>query len=204
LALGIDPKKLPKTVPAEQLLSEYAQKWAYKISEGPGANCWHTSISSINHNWIKPRRMLPPEFLCHLNTSFQHIDAPAQWGDLVRLSMGGSEVHGFTFLGLDRADSSRQIVFTKNGYAQGYFLFSDVQTVRNIYFGCDATYFRRTKVAIDPIQDPSAPCARAAEMEFESLEEPVDAIIRAGMNLKPLSELEPLTWMADLKSNNNL
>ncbi len=195
LNLGVKVKGLPKVVPAEQLLSEYAQKWAYKLSEKAGANCWHTSISSINHNWIKPRRMLPSEFLCHLRTAFEPIDAPSQWGDLIRLTAQNDEVHGFTFLGVDKKDTSKKIVFTKNGYAQGYFQFMDFQTVTLIYSGTQPTYFRRVRAAIDPKEDASAPCANAVAngtARASATREQADPILDAGLRLKPAASFAPL------------
>ena len=181
--LGIKVKDLPRVVPAEQLLSEYAQKWAYKDSEQNGANCWHTSIASINHKWEVPRRMFPPEFLCHLKNSFEPIDALSQWGDLVRISSGGEEIHGFTFLGVDSNEPAKKIVFTKNGYMRGNFLFMDFDTVTQMYGG-DVSYFRSIRAAIDPKADPSAPCAHAASLNGGWQPER-DALIEAGMRIKP-------------------
>lgn len=160
--LGIATKDLKGAVPAEQLLSPYARKWAYQMSAGHGPNCWHTSISSLFLGWSQPRRMPPKEFHCHVETSFEPIDRPSQWGDLIRLSAGPSEVHGFTYLGVDSADPTRAIVFTKNGRYQSRFLFMDLATVRDyVYPGNEVTFYRKVRTAIDPKEDASAPCYQA-------------------------------------------
>jgi len=157
--LGILAKDLKGVIPAEQLLSPYAKKWAYQLSEGHGPNCWHTSISSIFLGWAQPRRMPPKEFHCHVENSFEQIDRPSQWGDLIRLSAGQMEVHGFTYLGVDSSDPTRAIVFTKNGRYQSKFLFMDLATVRDyVYPGNDVTFYRKVRPAIDPKEDSSAPC----------------------------------------------
>jgi len=161
-SLGIAAKDLKGVLPAEQLLSPYARQWAYKMSSGYGANCWHTSMSSIFLGWSQPRRMPPQEFRCHVEHSFEPIDRPSQWGDLIRLSSGEEEVHGFTFLGVDSSDPSRQIVFTKNGRYQSKFLFMDLATVRDyVYGGNEVSFYRKVRAAVDPKEDASAPCHSA-------------------------------------------
>ncbi len=146
-------------IAAENLLSPYAQKWAYQMSPGYGPNCWHTSMASIFLGWAQGRRMPPKEFTCHLKESFEQIDRPSQWGDLIRLSSANEEVHGFTYLGVDSQDPKLSIVFTKNGRMQSRFLFMDLATVEeSVYPGNEITFFRRVRAAADPKEDKSAPC----------------------------------------------
>jgi hypothetical protein len=174
--LGIDATKLSGVVPAEQLLSPFARKWAYKYQSEYGPNCWHSSMASIFLGWMKPRRLPPEEFSCLLKEYFIPIDKPSRWGDVIRLSYGNEEVHGFTYLGVDSKDSNRAIVFTKNGRAPSYYLFMDLNTVKDyVYPGNEISYFRPVKVALDPIEHLSAPCAGFPPnaSRFESLRDPM-------------------------------
>lgn len=190
--LQIELSQYSATIPAEKLLSPYAQKWAYQMSKGYGANCWHTSMASIFLNWNQGRRMPPKEFSCLISNYFEPIDKPTQWGDLIRLSQGGEDVHGFTFLGIDSQDRNRSIVFTKNGRWQSRFLFMDLLTVREqIYPGNEISFFRAKKMAIDPKEDPSAPCQFQDEGSWK-IESERDPIVEAGIRLFPPITLEPI------------
>lgn len=190
--LKISLADLPEVIPAEDLLSPYARRWAYQSSEFDGPNCWHTSIASIFPGWQRPRYMAPEEFECHLKTSFEKITEPSQWGDLIRVHLGDEEVHGFTYLGVQRGDPGKQIVFTKNGYAQGYYLFMDLETVlTQVYPGNDVEFYREKNVAIDPAEHSDAPCAGFKASGALSLEE-ADPIITAGMRRKDTRSFPPL------------
>lgn len=190
--LGIDVAKLTGLIPAEKLLSSYAQKWAYQMSGGYGPNCWHTSMASIFRSWSKPRRMPPKEFACLVKTYFEPIERPSQWGDLIRLADGEEEVHGFTFLGEDSKVKDRFIVFTKNGRMQSRFLFMDLATVRDkVYPGNQVTYFRAKRMAIDPKENPSAPC-QFEDDDGWGRDSERDPIIEAGLRLRPTETLPPL------------
>lgn len=188
--LGIDAKALTGILPAESILSEYAKRWAYKLSAGHGPNCWHTSMASIFPNWRVSRRMSADEFACHVRTSFVPIDRPLQWGDLIRLSYGNEEVHGFTFLGIDSKETKRSIVFTKNGRMQSYFLFMDLDTVKNqVYPGNEIHYYRAVKTAVDPREDSKAACAGYPEDNSRAEEPARDPFLAAALRLGGLSAL---------------
>jgi hypothetical protein len=158
-------------VPAEQLLSPYAGKWAYKLAENDGPNCWHTSIASIFPGWDKHRYMDPNEFACHIKNSFVPLQPKSmnelEFGDLIRLSTSGSEIHGFTFLGLDRKHPEEAIVFTKNGYARSRFLFMTLTTVREIYSNMEISFYRPSRTPTDPSTHANTECR-----SIEGLREP--------------------------------
>jgi hypothetical protein len=161
--LSIDPAMLEGVLPAEDLLSPYAQEWAYRRSQRNGPNCWHTSIASVFPSWTNHRYMDDSEFSCHIEHSFTRLaDATPgdlQFGDLIRLYRGNGEVHGFTYLGTARDNPTRHIVFTKNGYAQSYYLYMDLATVQNqIYPGNRVGYYRPHRVPTDPSEDETSEC----------------------------------------------
>lgn len=184
------------THPAEQLLSSYARKWAYKMSDSNGPNCWHTSIASIFPNWEKHRYMDPNEFACHLKNSFIQLQPKnlneLEFGDLIRLANGSSEVHGFTFLGMDRKKPTEAIVFTKNGYARGRYLFMTLTTVREIYSNTEISFFRPTRTPDDPSTHTNSECR-----SLESLGQPIgerNPLVMAGYRKDRGRSLTTLTF----------
>lgn len=119
-------------VPAERLLSPYAERVAFTMSPKDGPNCWHTSIASIFHKWTESRYMHDAEFSCHVTTWFREVKDP-KFGDLIRfLDDKGEELHGATFIGIDKA-TQEAVVFTKNGYSSasgwGFMTFADLKEV---------------------------------------------------------------------------
>ena len=101
--LAINPNLLATIVPAEQLLSLYAQKYIYTASNIVGPNCLDTSMAVIFPNWNNSRFMDTPEFVCHLKKSFKSIIKPEEIGDLIVLSNDGQGIqHAFTYLGFYR------------------------------------------------------------------------------------------------------
>jgi hypothetical protein len=164
--LDISLASLPEVTLAEQLLSPYAQKWAKKMSSSSGPNCYHTSMASIFLNWKKHRYMSPSEFRCHVLTSFEEIAKPEKWGDLISFwSSNTTPVHGFTFLGPDRIRPEKNMVFTKNGYAQSRFVFMTYDDVLSVYKSGTklVRYYRPKAIALDPSEDPNSPCKKAYE-----------------------------------------
>jgi hypothetical protein len=163
LRLAVTLASLPEMVAAENLLSDYAKTWAKKRSDFAGPNCFHTSMAAIFKNWSNHRYMSPDEFKCHLENSFEEVDEPSKWGDLVAF-FGSNEypIHGFTYLGKSRK-SGEKIVFTKNGYGVSEYLFMSYDAVHSIYdsFGIDRiAYYRPKNVALDPSTDGTSACAK--------------------------------------------
>lgn len=161
--LSIPLTTLPAVIPAEAMLSEYAKTWAKKRSNHAGPNCFHTSIASIFKNWKNHRYMNPSEFKCHLTNSFEEIEEPSQWGDLIGF-FGADDypIHGFTYLGKTRKNGEG-IVFTKNGYGVSEYLFMTYKSVHAIYesFGIERiAYYRPVREAVDPSTDAKSPCAK--------------------------------------------
>ncbi len=171
--------QLAELAPAEKMLSPYAQTWAYKQSSKNGPNCWHTSMASLFLGWTKHRYMGPNEYSCHLKTHFTPIEKLEKWGDMIAFdSSSHSPVHGLTYLGPDKADPKRTIVFTKNGYAQSKYLFMTLDDVKDIYSPKYVNYYRPNKdVVIDPSEDPNAPCANEMRKDRGSKLESYDAIL---------------------------
>jgi len=194
LRLGINLAQLAHSVAAETLLSSYAQKWATRESANDGPNCYHTSMASIFKEWKKHRYMSTEEFNCHLNTSFKEIKNPEQWGDLVRFGNRDYPTHGFTYLGTDRR-TGKQIVLTKNGYAQSYYLFMDYDDVMTIYHPTDVSYHRAFEQAIDPANEKSAPCypQYIETSQAINLKDIADAVLEYGILKNPLSSLKPIS-----------
>ena len=162
--LGIVLESLKEIVGAEDLLSAYAKKWAYKYSQFNGPNCYHTSISAIFLNWNKHRYMGPSEFKCHLKTYFEEIPKLEKWGDLIGIfTKSGTPIHGFTYLGPDRKSPKDIIVFTKNGYAQSRYLFMTYSDVYRIYGGpsTQVKLYRPIAMAVDPSDHSGAPCSKS-------------------------------------------
>lgn len=160
--LKIDIASLGEHIEAPSLLSDFGKRWAYQSSGDDGPNCWHSSIASISKGWVKARYMSPEEFTCHLENSFEEIATPSQWGDLIRIALKNEEVHGFTFLGVDRKNREKKIVFSKNGYRQSAYQIEDYDAVSDGYGGSSETlkFYRRVREVLDPTEDSSAPCAR--------------------------------------------
>lgn len=182
-------------LPAEKLLSTYAQKWAYKSSDFAGPNCWHTSVASIFPGWEKHRYMDPTEFACHIKNSFVELHPQSmselEFGDLIRLANGNQEVHGFTFLGLDRKQPSDVIVFTKNGYAQNRYVFMTLETVRGIYSGTEISFFRPTRTPLDPATNSNTECHIVAGLRSPAERNP---LVMAGYRRDRGRSLTPLTF----------
>ena len=124
-------------------------------------------MASIFLGWTKHRYMGPKEYSCHLKTHFTQLEKPEKWGDMIAFdSSSNSPIHGLTYLGPDRLDPNKIIVFTKNGYAQSKYLFMTLDDVKAIYSPKYVRYYRPNKdVVVDPAEDPKAPCANAMGRE---------------------------------------
>jgi hypothetical protein len=184
---GVAVSSLTGEVPAERLLADYARQWAYKMSTHNGPNCWHTAVASTNRHWLRHRYMNHQEFSCHLRLSYRQITPTVdglEFGDVISLvDAGGLPVHAFVYLGPDSSDSSRHIVFTKNGYMRSGFLFQDYKTVVDyIYPGNLVRYYRYARSAVDPSDSERGDCDNEYALDFtESLRVRVDPVIVAGL-----------------------
>lgn len=159
--LAFDLRLTQKSLPAEKLLSPYAERWAHQMSKYDGPNCFHSSVASIFPAWKKHRYMGPREFKCHIDESFEEIQTPAKWGDLIRFrNQKGQDIHGFTFLGVDKDNPEEWITFTKNGYAQSYYLFMRYLDVLDVYsrHTDSVTFYRAKKKAVDPYEHKESSC----------------------------------------------
>lgn len=172
---------LKGSIAAEKLLSPYAERVAFTMSEKDGPNCWHTSIASIFAKWTKSRYMHDAEFGCHVETWFQEVKDP-KFGDLIRfLDEAGNELHGATFIGVDK-QSQEAVVFTKNGYSMmqgwGFMTFADL---KEVYSAVNSVkFYTPMVVALEPAQ-PGMECyqqylesaAYQKSMETRSYKEPM-------------------------------
>ncbi len=162
--LAIPFETLPVSVWAEQLLSAYALKWAKKWSQFDGPNCYHTSMASIFSDFTDARYMGPQELLCHQRTYFDSIEKLELWGDMVSFDdYYGVPIHAFTYLGADRKDPSKKLVFTKNGYRVSPYLYMSYDEVYRIYesYGIAKVRYYRPKAeanALDPKKHTDSPC----------------------------------------------
>lgn len=149
---------LADEVPAQTLLSPYAEKVAFTMSPKDGPNCWHTSIASLFAKWTKSRYMHDAEFSCHVRTWFREVNEP-QFGDLIRFLDGaGEELHGATFIGVDKA-TQEAVVFTKNGYSNaegwGFMTFADL---KEVYSNVESVkFYTPIETALEP-QDAGMKC----------------------------------------------
>lgn len=171
--LGIQSESLTGSIGAERLLSDYARQWAYRTSQFNGPNCWHSSIASTNKQWKKHRYMNPYEFLCQLRRGYRQLNLAsekAEYGDVISLvDYAGSPVHALVFLGPDSRVAGRNIVFTKNGYMRGSYLFQDYNTVVNyIYPGTRAIFYRASNAAFDPSEHSGTGCDQEYDGDLES------------------------------------
>jgi hypothetical protein len=147
--LNVDLDRLNARVPAQELLSRYAQDYVYKFMENSGPNCIYSAIASIFEGFEPPRYMDIPEFLQDMTDYIQPIDKPDQWGDIVRFVIPG-DIHAFTFLGRDAKDPGVQIVLTKNGYSPSHLTVMNYDEVYQLYaeYGIQAVeYYRPVKIA---------------------------------------------------------
>lgn len=170
--LGIRTADLTDAVPAERLLSSYARTWAYQTSRRDGPNCWHTAIASTNLAWTKHRYMNASEFYCQIRNGYRTLDLnreTLEYGDVISLvDRQSNPVHAFVYLGPDSNNPNNFIVFTKNGFRQGAFLFEDFYTVVNyIYPGNTAEYYRAVKHLDDPSAISGTPCARDYRLDLD-------------------------------------
>jgi hypothetical protein len=147
--IGVDVAKLPKMVGAEKLLSPLMAKWAYHLSDSDGPNCAFTAFASIFSEFTGLRYMDRAEMDNRVASLLTPIAQPDQWGDVIRFYTA-NDFHLFTFLGYDKNNPSKKIVFTKNGYGQSRFVFMDYDEVYSIYnglFGVQAVRYYRRVVA---------------------------------------------------------
>lgn len=149
---GRNLESLPETVPAQNLLSPYAESVAYTYAEVDGPNCWNTSISSIFKEWQVSRYMHNTEFTCHVKTWFKETNKP-KYGDLIRfLDASGRELHGATFVGVD-SESEEIVVFTKNGYSKlSPWTFMSMKEMKEVYTPevASVRFYEPQRVAIMP------------------------------------------------------
>ncbi len=185
--LGIDFKNWPNLVPAEKMLSEFSHRWAYKESKKAGPNCFHSAVASISKNWIEPRYMDPAEFACHLKQAFEVVVEPNAWGDLILIrNEDGLDQHAFTYLGKDEQNEGQSIVFTKNGYKSGVYLYSTQSSILELYkaYGSRVSFYRKIREITDPSKDPSSECyktyvpwEKASSARVLKLGGPPDAVL---------------------------
>lgn len=197
IRLGVQFDTLGESVWAESLLSSFAQTWAKKWSTFQGPNCYHASMASIFGKWDKPRYMRPEELLCHQRTHFESIEKAEKWGDMVSFDDAqGVPIHAFTYLGSDRQDPKRSIVFTKNGYAVSPYLFMTFTDVYAMYQGFTIArirYYRAKQEAVDPSTDATAPCYREyMGQTWADSDAIADAAIESGLKKKPSTTFAPI------------
>ncbi|MDZ4678029.1 MAG: hypothetical protein SGI74_11050 [Oligoflexia bacterium] len=190
--LRINLNSLPENVGAEKLLSEYARRWAYNVSDSDGPNCLHTSLAAIFSRWTEPMYLDQPDFLFYRNGVFKVIPEPTQWGDMIYFDLG-RDYHAFNFLGLDLKDPSKKIVFSKNGYERGHFLFMDLEDVKALYAPiAKITYHRAKGTPPPPTNDEGDFGPRKLEKSFISLES--FPVIKAGLRTKPARSFAPIEF----------
>ncbi len=132
--------------------------------------------------------MGPEEFVCQLENYYEPIPAgqddlsELEFGDVVRLVDGdGNEVHGCVFLGPDRERPDWYIVFTKNGYRRGYYLYEDYETVTGtVYPGTHASFYRAVRPVPDPDSDEGSVCGGQGALRGAAAPDR-DPIITAGL-----------------------
>lgn len=149
---------LPKEVPAQNLLSPYAEKTAYSYSYFNGPNCWHTSIASIFKEWTQRRHMAEGEFSCLIRNYFVEVKSP-MFGDVVRFrGFNNKEIHSATFIGIDQI-SKEAIVYTKNGYSKSEpWTFMSLADVKRVYpEAINVLFFAPLRKALEPRND-AEPC----------------------------------------------
>jgi len=196
IRLGVGFDTLAPSVWSEKLLSTYAQKWAKKWSTFDGPNCYHTSVASIMQEWDTARYMGPQELLCHQRTYFDPIEKLEQWGDMISLDdSNGVPVHAFTYLGIDHAEPSRKIVFTKNGYRVSPFLYMSYDEVYRVYesYGVKSVRYFRPKTGVtipDPKTHTDSPCRSYFDSaQWSKPRDAGDALLEYRLRTQPLPKV---------------
>jgi hypothetical protein len=133
-------------VPIEYVTdSAFMNTWAYRRSGKDGPNCFHCALAVADNSWLVPRFISPETFKNELSTSFLEVSEP-KFSDLAVFYNGSSIEHAASFVGKDQDGES--IVFTKNGRADGYYLFMDVRELMShsfAYTGTSVKYFSSIK-----------------------------------------------------------
>lgn len=128
----------------EATTSEFLHTWAYKRSNQDGPNCFQSALATVDDNWKEPRFVSGKDFLSELDRSFFEISEPRKFGDIAVLFEGSIPQHAASFVGKDK--KGQNIVFTKNGRRDGYYLFMDLHDLMNhefAYKGTTVKFFRR-------------------------------------------------------------
>ncbi len=117
--------------------SKFLRQWAYQRSRMEGPNCFHSSLAVLDERFANPRFVSEVEFKSHLARSFKIVHEP-KFGDIAVLFSGEGIEHAASFVGID--DENEMIVFTKNGKADGYYLFMRLKDLMMHPFAYEGTW----------------------------------------------------------------
>jgi hypothetical protein len=178
--LSINVESLGGTIPVESLLSPTAQKWAHKLPNKNGPNCFHTALSAIFPHWKEMRFMDEFEYMFHLDRTTKPItswdgSSPLQFGDIITFYCAElGVVHGGIYVGHHERDA---ILYHKMGYSRhqpyNFMKLKDVIAYAvndHGHSGDDISIraFRPHKSAIDPLTE-AVPSVPILEIDFDNL-----------------------------------